>query len=43
VSGVAGTPTFFVDGRRHYGAHDEATLLNLVRESLTTVDRPRSP
>ena len=43
VSGVAGTPTFFVDGRRHYGAYDEATLLNLVRESLTTVARPRSP
>jgi len=42
VSGVAGTPTFFVNGRRHYGAYDEATLLNLVRESLATVARPRS-
>jgi len=43
VSGVAGTPTFFVNGRRHFGAYDETTLLNLVRESLRTVARPRSP
>jgi Na+/H+ antiporter NhaA len=42
VSGVVGTPTFFVNGRRHYGAYDEATLLNLVRESLATIARPRS-
>ncbi|MEX0755017.1 MAG: Na+/H+ antiporter NhaA [Actinomycetota bacterium] len=34
VSGVAGTPTFFVNGRRHYGAYDEATLLQLLREAL---------
>jgi Na+/H+ antiporter NhaA len=25
-SGVSGTPTFFVNGRRHYGAYDIATL-----------------
>src|SRR6266542_2390460 len=43
VSGVAGTPTFFVNGRRHYGPYDEATLLNLVRESLTTAGVLRSP
>ncbi len=43
VSGVAGTPTFFVNGRRHYGPYDEATLLNLVRESLTRAGVLRSP
>jgi Na+/H+ antiporter NhaA len=42
VSGVAGTPTFFVNGRRHYGAYDEATLLNLIRENLTTAGVARS-
>jgi Na+/H+ antiporter NhaA len=26
ASGVSGTPTFFVNGRRHYGAYDVATL-----------------
>jgi protein-disulfide isomerase len=26
LSGVSGTPTFFVNGRRHYGAYDIATL-----------------
>jgi Na+/H+ antiporter NhaA len=26
VSGVSGTPTFFVNGRRHYGAYDIASL-----------------
>ena len=25
-SGVSGTPTFFINGRRHYGAYDVATL-----------------
>jgi Na+/H+ antiporter NhaA len=30
-SGVSGTPTFFVNGRRHYGAYDIATLTDLVR------------
>jgi Na+/H+ antiporter NhaA len=30
-SGVSGTPTFFVNGRRHYGAYDIATLTETVR------------
>jgi len=29
-SGVSGTPTFFVNGRRHYGAYDIATLTEAV-------------
>jgi Na+/H+ antiporter NhaA len=31
LSGVSGTPTFFVDGRRHYGEYDVATLSEVVR------------
>jgi Na+/H+ antiporter NhaA len=30
LSGVSGTPTFFVNGRRHYGAYDIATLAAAV-------------
>jgi Na+/H+ antiporter NhaA len=31
LSGVSGTPTFFVNGRRHYGAYDVDTLSAAVR------------
>jgi Na+/H+ antiporter NhaA len=31
LSGVSGTPTFFINGRRHYGAYDTATLAAAVR------------
>ena len=31
LSGVTGTPTFFVNGRRHYGAYDIETLSRAVR------------
>jgi Na+/H+ antiporter NhaA len=30
ISGVSGTPTFFVNGRRQYGAFDAATLTSAV-------------
>ena len=30
-SGVSGTPSFFINGRRHYGAYDIATLSDAVR------------
>ncbi|MBV8990350.1 MAG: Na+/H+ antiporter NhaA [Solirubrobacterales bacterium] len=30
-SGVSGTPTFFINGRRHYGAYDVGTLSAAVR------------
>ncbi len=30
-SGVSGTPSFFINGRRHYGAYDIATLTDAVR------------
>lgn len=31
LSGVSGTPTFFINGRRHYGAYDIVTLSDAVR------------
>jgi Na+/H+ antiporter NhaA len=31
LSGVSGTPTFFVNGRRHYGAYDVAGLSKSVK------------
>ena len=31
LSGVSGTPTFFVNGRRHYGAYDIEALSKAVR------------
>jgi protein-disulfide isomerase len=31
LSGVSGTPTFFIDGRRHHGAYDIETLSKAVR------------
>jgi Na+/H+ antiporter NhaA len=31
ISGVSGTPTFFINGQRHYGAYDIATLSKAVR------------
>ena len=32
-SGVAGTPTFFINGKRHQGAYDVATLTRAVRSA----------
>ena len=31
LSGVTGTPTFFINGRRHFGAYDIDTLSAAVR------------
>jgi protein-disulfide isomerase len=31
LSGVRGTPTFFINGRRHYGAYDITSLSSAVR------------
>jgi Na+/H+ antiporter NhaA len=31
ISGVSGTPTFFINGQRHYGAYDIDTLSKAVR------------
>ena len=41
LSGVSGTPTFFINGRRHHGAYDIGTLSAAVRvagaQALATV------
>jgi predicted DsbA family dithiol-disulfide isomerase len=46
LSGVSGTPTFFIDGRRHYGAYNIATLSAAVRvagaQALGTTTIPDS-
>ncbi|MFF1878430.1 Na+/H+ antiporter NhaA [Leifsonia sp. NPDC058230] len=33
LSGASGTPTFFINGRRHYGAYDAASLQIAVAEA----------
>jgi Na+/H+ antiporter NhaA len=33
LSGVAGTPTFFINGQRHHGAYDIATLVAAVKSA----------
>ena len=35
LSGVSGTPTFFINGKRHHGAYDIATLSDAVRSAGT--------
>ena len=48
ASGVAGTPTFFINGRRHQGAYDIETLSSAVRRArssavIRTPSRPAEP
>jgi Na+/H+ antiporter NhaA len=38
-SGVSGTPTFFINGRRHYGVYDVDTLTDEVRAAKTRARR----
>jgi protein-disulfide isomerase len=38
-SGVAGTPTFFINGRRHYGAYDIHSLTEALRLEAGVVRR----
>jgi protein-disulfide isomerase len=37
LSGVSGTPTFFVNGRRHHGAYDINALTTAVRVARATI------
>ncbi len=39
ASGVAGTPSFFINGRRHHGAYDAATLSAAVRAAPARAQR----
>jgi protein-disulfide isomerase len=49
ASGVAGTPSFFINGRRHPGAYDVDTLTKAVRAARQRVrlreraERPPEP
>jgi predicted DsbA family dithiol-disulfide isomerase len=43
LSGVSGTPTFFINGQRHYGAFDLPTLtaaMQVARERALTGQAP---
>jgi Na+/H+ antiporter NhaA len=42
ASGVTGTPTFFINGRRHEGAYDAATLSARVRAARWRADMLQS-
>jgi Na+/H+ antiporter NhaA len=42
ASGVAGTPTFFINGRRHHGAYDIETLTEAVRRARVRLAVPPS-
>jgi Na+/H+ antiporter NhaA len=42
ASGVAGTPTFFINGRRHYGAYDLPTLTAAVKAASTRAAQLRA-
>ncbi|MFJ9539766.1 Na+/H+ antiporter NhaA [Streptomyces sp. NPDC101225] len=41
LSGVAGTPTFFINGRRHHGSYDIASLTAAVRAARERADVAR--
>jgi protein-disulfide isomerase len=46
LSGVSGTPTFFINGKRHHGAYDISTLSDAVRAAraralITSHGQPR--
>jgi protein-disulfide isomerase len=43
ASGVAGTPSFFINGLRHHGAYDAATLASAVRSARLRAQVPRVP
>ncbi len=39
ASGVSGTPTFFINGRRHQGVYDLDTLMKAVKAAATAARR----
>ena len=43
MSGVTGTPTFFINGRRHQGAFDIDTLTAAVRAGLQRAQLSSAP
>ncbi len=43
LSGVSGTPTFFINGRRHHGAYDISTLSDAVRAARVLISSRGQP
>jgi len=43
LSGVTGTPTFFINGRRHYGSYDITALTTAVLAAKTAATAPAEP
>ncbi|WP_433717804.1 Na+/H+ antiporter NhaA [Actinoplanes sp. CA-051413] len=43
LSGVSGTPTFFINGSRHYGAYDIVTLKQAVKTARVRAGLARIP
>ena len=41
LSGVTGTPTFFINGRRHYGSYDITALTSAVLAAKAAATAPR--
>ena len=41
-SGVSGTPTFFINGRRHYGVYDIQALTEAVRAAKRRAQSQRA-
>jgi Na+/H+ antiporter NhaA len=41
ASGVAGTPSFFINGKRHHGAYDVTTLTQVVRAARARAEALR--
>ena len=42
ISGATGTPTFFINGQRHYGAYDEESLTAAIRAARTQLQADRA-
>ena len=44
LSGVSGTPSFFINGQRHYGAYDAQTLAEAIKvaRARANIGRARS-
>jgi Na+/H+ antiporter NhaA len=40
LSGVSGTPTFFINGQRHYGAFDAQTLATAIKTARARISSP---
>jgi Na+/H+ antiporter NhaA len=43
ISGAAGTPTFFINGQRHYGAYDIASLTAAIRTARARARAAETP